>query len=84
MAKRIKAGIKDAKQNLKRRELNRYYKTRIKNLIKEAELSQSKEEFLEKAKKAISFIDHAADKGVIHKNTAARKKSNLMKEVSRF
>lgn len=84
MAKRIKAGIKDARQNLKRRELNRYYKTRIKNLIKEAQLAQNKEEFLNKAKLAISFIDHAASKGAIHKNTAARKKSNLMKEVSRF
>lgn len=84
MAKRLKAGIKDARQNLKRRELNRYYKTRIKNLIKEVKLAQNKEEFLEKAKLAISFIDHAASKGAIHKNTAARKKSNLMKEVSRF
>ncbi|MBP7139443.1 MAG: 30S ribosomal protein S20, partial [Caldisericia bacterium] len=46
--------------------------------------AQNKEDFLEKAKKAISFIDHAVSKGVIHKNTAARKKSNLMKEASRF
>jgi len=84
MAKRIKAGIKDAKQNIKRKEQNRYYKTRIKNLIKEVTDAQNKEDFLEKAKKAISFIDHAVSKGVIHKNTAARKKSNLMKEISRF
>jgi len=84
MAKRIKAGIKDAKQNIKRGEQNRYYKTRMKNLIKEATNAQNKEDFLKKAKKAISFIDHAVSKGVIHKNTAARKKSNLMKEASRF
>lgn len=84
MAKRIKAGIKDARQNIKRRELNRYYKTRIKNLIKEVQSAQNKEEFLKKVKLAISFIDHAASKGVIHKNTASRKKSNLMKQVSRF
>lgn len=84
MAKRIKAGIKDAKQNIKRRELNRYYKTRIKNLIKEATDAKTKDEFLEKAKSAISFIDHAVSKGALHKNTAARKKSSLMKEISRF
>ncbi|MGB9749384.1 MAG: 30S ribosomal protein S20 [Caldisericia bacterium] len=84
MAKRIKAGIKDAKQNIKRRELNRYYKTRIKNLIKEATDAKTKDEFLEKANSAISFIDHAVSKGALHKNTAARKKSNLMKEASRF
>lgn len=31
---------------------------------------------------AIKRIDSAAQKGVIHKNTAARKKSRLMKQVN--
>lgn len=84
MAKRIKSGIKEAKKSIKRRERNKYYKTRAKNLIKEALEASNKEEFLEKAKKAISFIDHAVSKGVFHKNNAARKKSKLMKELSRF
>lgn len=84
MAKRIKSGIKNAKKSLKREARNRYYKTRVKNLIKEAMKATTKEEFLEKSKVAISFIDHAVSKGVLHKNTAARKKSRLMKELSRF
>lgn len=32
--------------------------------------------------KAISQLDHAAQKGVIHKNNAARRKSRLMKQLS--
>ncbi|MEQ8439575.1 MAG: 30S ribosomal protein S20 [Ilumatobacter fluminis] len=31
---------------------------------------------------AVKRIDSAAQKGVIHKNTAARKKSRLMKQVN--
>lgn len=84
MAKRIKSGIKNVKKSLKREKRNRYYKTRMKNLIKEALKAETKEEFLEKSRIAISFIDHAASKGVIHKNTAARKKSNLMKTLLKF
>lgn len=33
-------------------------------------------------KKAVQVIDKAASKGVIHKNTAARKKSKLYKKLS--
>ena len=33
---------------------------------------------------AIARIDKAASKGVIHKNTAARKKSRLVKRVGRI
>lgn len=84
MAKRSKSGIKNVKKSLKREARNRYYKTRIKNLIKEAKKSTTKEEFIEKSKLAISFIDHAVSKGVLHKNTAARKKSALMKEILKF
>ncbi len=84
MAKRSKSSIKNARKSEKRERRNRYYKTRMKNLIKEALKAETKEEFLEKAKIAISFIDHTASKGIIHKNTAARKKSNLMKALSKF
>ena len=43
---------------------------------------------VEEAKQALvhatSVIDKAASKGVLHKNTAARKKSNLAAKVKRF
>ena len=34
--------------------------------------------------KAVSEIDKAASKGIIHKNTASRKKSRLHKKVNAF
>ncbi len=36
----------------------------------------------EAVKRAVSRIDKAAAKGVLHKNTAARKKSHLMRHAS--
>jgi small subunit ribosomal protein S20 len=33
---------------------------------------------------AISALDKAAEKGVIHKNNAARRKSRLMKKLASF
>ncbi len=34
--------------------------------------------------KAISALDKAAEKGVIHKNNAARRKGRLMKKLASF
>ena len=34
--------------------------------------------------KAISALDTAAEKGVIHKNNAARRKGRLMKKLASF
>ncbi|HDH63055.1 MAG TPA: 30S ribosomal protein S20 [Firmicutes bacterium] len=84
MAKRTKSALKNARKNLKRRMRNKYYKTRTKNLIKSVFLSENREEAEKRLKEAISFIDHATSKGVFHKNTAARKKSRLMKRFSEF
>ena len=84
MAKRTKSALKNARKNLKRRMRNKYYKTRTKNLIKSVFLSENREEAEKRLKEAISFIDHVASKGVFHKNTAARKKSRLMKRFSEF
>jgi len=44
----------------------------------EAESPETKEAVL----KAISELDKAAEKGVIHKNNAARRKSRLMKKLA--
>ncbi|RLD15442.1 MAG: 30S ribosomal protein S20 [Caldiserica bacterium] len=84
MAKRTKSALKNARKNLKRRIRNKYYKTRTKNLIKSVFLAENREEAEKRLKETISFIDHATSKGVFHKNTAARKKSRLMKRFSEF
>lgn len=80
-----KSALKRAKQNEVRRIRNKSSKTRIKNVVKEvrdAVMENSNEAALNKLKTAKSTIDNAAKKGVIHKNTAARKISRLSKLVN--
>jgi small subunit ribosomal protein S20 len=77
----IKSQIKRNRQNDKRRLANRVYRGEARTAVKNARNAfdtsapQSKEELL----KAVSALDKAAEKGVIHKNNAARRKSRLMK-----
>jgi small subunit ribosomal protein S20 len=40
------------------------------------------EEAREAAQMAVSALDKAAEKGIIHKNNAARRKSRLMRQLS--
>ncbi|MDI3534446.1 MAG: small subunit ribosomal protein [Thermosediminibacterales bacterium] len=83
--------IKSAKKRVKiiaiRTKRNSSIKTRIKTAIKKFEDTLNNGN-LEDAKnaliRAVKIIDKAAGKGVIHKNTAARKKSNLYKKFNRL
>lgn len=79
-----KSAEKRARQNLNRRLRNKSSKTRIKNVVKEVQDAvdeNSMETAQTKLSAAKSAIDKAAKKGVIHKNTAARKISRLSKRV---
>jgi small subunit ribosomal protein S20 len=80
----IKSQIKRNRQNEKRRIHNRVFVGRTRTFVKKAvstiengDLEESRKSTLE----AISFLDRAAEKGVIHKNNAARRKSRLMKRL---
>lgn len=86
MAKKVsKSVVKRAEEALERKVRNRVYKTQMKNAIKkvlEAVKTKDSTESIDKLlKTAISTIDKAASKGVIHKNQAARRKSRLMKTI---
>ena len=76
----IKSAIKRNRQNKKRRLRNRIYRGQARTYIRDAR-SSIEEENLEEARaatfKAISALDKAAAKGILHKNTAARRKSSL-------
>ena len=65
---------KRLRQSAKRQLRNQIAKTRIKTETKKA-LSGAENV-------AVSVIDRAAAKGIIHKNAAARKKSRLAKRVA--
>ncbi len=85
MAKKSKSVLKRIRQNEKRRLRNRHYKTMIKTFTKrviEAVGSGDKERAVEALRRAVSIIYKAKSKGVLHRNTAARKVSRLSKLVS--
>ena len=79
-----KSAIKKARQDEVRRLRNRMYKTRFKTAAKKVEAAleeKNKDAAALALKDAISVIDKIVSKGVIHKNTAARKKSRLSVKV---
>ncbi len=80
-----KSAIKRARQSEDQRVRNRSRKTRMKNVVRKLEesiSSKSRETASEDLKLVVSVIEKTASKGVIHKNTAARKISRLTKRVN--
>ena len=72
--------LKRVRQSIKANLKNRSYKSAIKTAVKKAMSNSDNKEFSEGyTKEAISIIDKASNKGIIHKNKAARYKSRLMK-----
>jgi len=57
-------------------------KTLLKNAIELIEDNKQPEEIKKSYKEAISALDKASQKGVIHKNNVARKKSRLSKKLN--
>ncbi len=80
-----KSAIKRIRQEKKRYLRNRMVKSRMRTFIRKAQAligRASPEEVTEAVRAAVSQIDKAAQKGVIHRNQAARRKSRLMKRVN--
>jgi small subunit ribosomal protein S20 len=81
----IKSAIKRNKQNEKRRLHNRVFRGRARTFVKNAREAIDNEDIAEAraaTQQAISALDKAAEKGIIHKNNAARRKSRLMKRLA--
>ena len=85
------ANIKSAKKRVLIAERNRLrnvaFKTSIKTAVKKVlELAQSEDKDALNAamSRAYQLCDKAVSKGVLHKNTAARKKSRLTKAVNKI
>ncbi|GAB4448194.1 MAG: 30S ribosomal protein S20 [Anaerolineales bacterium] len=80
----IQSQIKRNKQNEKRRLRNRMARGTARSAVNKARaaLAANAPETKEAVLKAISALDKAAEKGVIHKNNAARRKSRLMKKLA--
>ncbi|GIV03019.1 MAG: 30S ribosomal protein S20 [Armatimonadetes bacterium] len=77
----IRSAKKDLRRSLKRRLRNQSTKSMLKTLIKKARLAAGTEEAAEHARLACKMLDKAAERGIIHKNQAARRKARLMKAI---
>ena len=81
----IKSSEKRARQSVKRRVNNRYFATTARTYVKKARTQiaagdlENAEVTLQLATKA---LDKAAQKGIIHKNNASRRKSRLVKALN--
>ncbi len=80
------ANIKSQKKrnitNLKRAERNKAVRSEVKTRTKNALATIGTDDNVEALRLAVKRIDKAATKGVLHPNTAARKKSRLMKRIN--
>lgn len=83
----IKSQIKRIRQNERRRIRNKSTRSEIKTYMarfrKAADVGD-KEVAASELKLAVQKLDRAAEKGIIHKNNAANKKSSLTKQFDRM
>ena len=77
----IKSQKKRILTNAKAAERNKAVRSELKSRMKSAEAAVGEDGNEDAIQAAIKKIDMAAQKGVIHKNAAARKKSRLMKKA---
>ncbi|MFB0926434.1 MAG: 30S ribosomal protein S20 [Acidimicrobiales bacterium] len=77
----IKSAIKRNRQNEKRAIANKTVRSQMRTYQKKALAAAGTDESDESLRLAVKHIDKAASKGIIHKNTAARKKSRLVKAM---
>lgn len=81
----IKSSKKDARRSAVRAQANRSVRSAVKTHIvkvRRAFAEGEKEGLAEIAVSAVSALDRAAAKGILHANNAARRKSRLMKRLS--
>ena len=81
----IKSQIKRNKTNAKRAERNKAVRTSLKTSTKKARLAIAEgdaEAAQARTRETARALDKAASKGIVHKRTAARRKSRLAKAAN--
>lgn len=81
----IRSALKRLRSAERRRLRNRAYTGRARTTIKKARrlIDEGRlEEARETVRVAVSALDKAAERGIIHKNNAARRKSRLMRRLN--
>ncbi len=80
-----KSSVKRLRQIKKQTLRNASIRSALRTTIKKFKqsLAAGQTDIEEKLRHALQALDKATTKGIIHKNTAARKKSRLMKEFNK-
>ena len=82
-----KSAIKRLRSAERRRLRNRVYRVGARTAVKKARQAMDRgdpEQAREAVHAAASALDKAAEKGIIHKNNAARRKSRLMRQLNQI
>lgn len=82
---RTPSALKRVRQSLRRRAVNRRTRSEVKTRVQQASeiaLGRVEGDGPEAVTAAISALDKAAEKGILHPNNAARRKSRLMSKVN--
>jgi small subunit ribosomal protein S20 len=79
-----RSAVKRMKQSEKRRQRNRAARSTIRSSVKAARVALGEKSTDSKAavQEAIRTIDRAVTRGVMHRNTAARRKSSLARALN--
>ena len=76
-----KSAAKRVRQNRRRRLRNRMHRSRMRTMMKKVRTAPDRETALSLLNEVKAYIDSLVNKGIIHRNTAARYKSKLEKRV---
>ena len=79
---KLKSSKKRLRQNYRARLRNRGVRSLMRSSIKKIQTAQGREQAEALLPEVVSVIDKTAKKGVIHRNTAARFKSRLVRQVN--
>jgi small subunit ribosomal protein S20 len=83
-----KSAIKRTRIEAKRRERNHAIKSRVRTFVTKArkaiETTPDEPQTVEALRQAMSELDKAVTKGVLHRNNAARRKSRLAQRLNKL
>ena len=79
-----KSAKKRVKTSLRKKERNKVYKTKLKNVVKKVREEEVQETAVKSLQEATAVLDKLVSKGIIHKNKAANQKSKLAKAVNKL
>jgi small subunit ribosomal protein S20 len=80
------SAIKRIRSSARKRQHNTLVRSTVRTSVKKAQRSieEREAESAEAVRQAISELDHAVSKGVLHKNNASRRKARLAKKLNQM